>query len=282
MKLAIIGADGMLGSEFVELCLAKGIEHRPFLFPDIDITDINSLVVIKEYAPDVIINCSAYTAVDKAEDDVDAAYAANGAGVRNLAEIAKVIGCKLVHFSTDYVFSGISCEPYLEQEVTAPVSVYGKSKLKGELAIKEVLAEKDYLLLRTAWLYGKGGPNFVKTMIKLAEDRDELSVVDDQVGSPTLASDLAKWTISLLERKEAGTFHAVNSGSCTWFSFAKKIFELKEIDIIVNPVSSNEFKTRAVRPAYSVMNNLKLKKSLNYPIREWSEALSEHLFVTNI
>ena len=282
MRVAIIGADGMLGGEVVSLCIEKQIEYAIFTIKDIDITNKETLYVIEKYRPNVIINCSGYTAVDKAEEEIQTAFAVNGEGVKNLAEIALRSGAKLVHFSTDYIFSGEGTRPYLEDDESAPTSVYGKSKLQGEDVLKSVLPVNQYLLLRTAWLYGRGGNNFVKTMLRLASEGKDIKVVDDQFGCPTFAKDLAAWTLGLLAINCNGTYHAVNSGSCNWYQFANKIFELSGLTVNCSPVNSNQFITKAKRPHYSIMDNRKLKKALGHPIREWTEALSEYIFLTKL
>ncbi len=282
MKIAIIGADGMLGSEFVLLCKERVIDFSSYTINEIDITKSDSLVVIEKNVPNVIINCAAYTAVDNAEDDSTVAFAVNADGVKNIAELALSLGAKLVHFSTDYVFSGDAQNPYLEDAAAAPVSVYGKSKLRGEEYLQEVLGNGNFLLLRTAWLYGSNGKNFVSTMLRLAKERGEVRVVNDQVGCPTFAKDLALWTLDLLENDAKGIFHAVNNGHCSWYEFAKKIFELSSIKVDCFPVSSEEFISKAKRPRYSIFSNQKLQDTLGYNVREWSEALSEYLFLTKL
>ncbi len=282
MKIAIVGADGMLGGEFVLLCKERNVEHCGYTINDIDITNKVTLSVLEQYGPDIIINCAAYTAVDKAEEDSKLAYAVNGEGVKNIAEVALRIGAKMVHFSTDYIFSGENNSPYLEEDEPAPMSVYGKSKLQGEVALKQILPVEKYLLLRTAWLYGRGGTNFVKTMLRLAGEGRDIKVVDDQYGCPTFAKDLAIWTMELLEKNKSGIYHAVNNGSCNWYQFAKKIFEFSEAVVNCSPVSSEQFPTKAKRPKYSIMSNKKLQKTLNFTIREWSEALSEYIFLTKL
>lgn len=282
MKVAVIGADGMLGSEFISIFINKDIEYAAYTIKDLDITNKETLGVIEQYSPNIIINCSAYTAVDKAEEDIKMAYAVNGEGVKNLAEIALKLGAKFVHFSTDYIFSGEGTRPYLEDDESAPVSVYGKSKLQGEEELRRILPFDKYLLLRTAWLYGIGGNNFVKTMIRLANEGKDIKVVDDQVGSPTFAKDLAMWTIELLDKNCNGIYHAVNSGSCNWYQFANKIFELSKLKVNYSAVNSTQFITKAKRPRYSIMNNNKLQKDLGYSIREWPEALSEYIFLTKL
>lgn len=282
MKIAVIGADGMLGSEVTLLLKEKDIDCCPYTVKNLDVTSKETLNVIKENSPNIIINCSAYTAVDKAQEDVETAFAVNSIGVKNLAEVSKEIGAKLVHFSTDYVFSGEAKVPYLELDSTNPIGVYGKSKLAGEEYLKKTLPETQFLLLRTAWLYGAYGNNFVKTMIRLAKEKDEVRVVNDQYGSPTYAKDLATWTFELLLLNQSGIFHATNSGSCSWYQFAKKIFELSGISVKCTAITSNDYVAKVKRPKFSVLNNEKLKKVLDYSIREWTEALSEYLFLTKL
>ncbi|MDD4526494.1 MAG: dTDP-4-dehydrorhamnose reductase [Candidatus Margulisbacteria bacterium] len=282
MRIAIIGADGMLGSEFVSLCKIRKKEYSEFTIKDVDITNKQTLAVVEQYAPTVIINCAAYTAVDKAEDDKLTAFAVNSEGVKNLAELALSLNAKFIHFSTDYVFPGDGIIPYVENDKTGPKSVYGESKLQGEEHLRRVLVDKQYLLLRTAWLYGEYGNNFVKTMIRLAREGKDIKVVNDQFGSPTFAKDLAVWTMELIDKNISGVFHATNNGACSWYDFAKKIFELQKMSVNLTKSSSEQYITKAERPKFSIMDNSKLKKALGYSIREWQEALSEYLLLTKI
>lgn len=222
--------------------------------------------------PDVVINAAAYTNVDGAETDRETAFLINETGPKNLAIVAKEIGATLVHYSTDYVFPGTNQEGYGEDDAAGPaINVYGESKLAGEKALQE--SGVNYYLIRTAWLYGPNGKNFVETMLKLAETKKELRVINDQHGCPTSTKDVALATRYLLEHtKPFGVYHAVCQGQATWYEFAKEIFSVSGIDISVAPIPAIEYPLPARRPAYSVLNNTK-----RVPMRGWQEALKDYL-----
>jgi dTDP-4-dehydrorhamnose reductase len=282
MKFAIIGSKGMLGSEFVSYCKEKNINFSSFDLDDMDITKKETLYLLKDLCPDVIINCSAYTAVDKAEEEKDIAFLVNAKGAQNLAEIASQINAKLVHFSTDYVFDGKKNKIFIEKDEVSPINVYGESKLKGEKLIKSVLPIENYLILRTAWLYGKGGRSFVSIMLELANQGKDIKVINDQVGSPTYTKDLVIWTMALINENKSGLYHAVNSGQCSWFEFAKKIFELSNFSPNLEAISEKEYITKAKRPSFSIMDNTKLSKDIKISIRYWQEALSEFILLNKL
>lgn len=271
MKLLIIGAKGMLGASLCEEF--DDIKLTCWDKEEVDITNEEQVRerVVKLH-PDVVINAAAYTDVDGAETNQDAAFAVNEIGVRNLAGVVKDIDGKLVHYSTDYVFPGDKKDGYAEDDSPGPaVNVYGESKLAGERALKEVGVE--FYLLRTAWLYGMGGKNFVDTMLKLAKDRDSLSVIDDQYGAPTFTKDVAKATVKILKEDYApGIYHTVNSGVTSWCGFAREIFSLAGVDIEVKAISTEEYPLPAKRPVYSVLKNTKGPK-----MRPWKEALREYV-----
>lgn len=241
----------------------------------IDITEREDAAQkIGELKPDVVINAAAYTAVDKAESEKDLAYKVNGCAVGFLAAICKRINALFVHFSTDYVFDGESHTGYKEDHPYKPINIYGKSKALGEKMILDI--EPRYYLIRTSWLFGKSGKNFVETMLKLAADGKNIKVVNDQFGSPTYAKDLAKEVRKLVESKNPyGIYHLANSGFCNWHEFAAKIFELSGIKPDIRPVKSEEFPTPAKRPIYSMLVNTKLP-----PMRLWEEALKDYLIET--
>ena len=276
MKVIITGAKGQLGLE-----LAKQLKcNSKYEVVTTDRTELN-IVDIKQVSdflskqkPDVVINCAAHTAVDLCETDIENAYRINALGPRNLAIACEKIGAKLVQVSTDYVFNGNGTRPYREDDMTSPNSVYGTSKLMGENFVKEFCSK--YFIVRTAWLYGDGN-NFVRTMIKLSETNKELNVVDDQVGSPTSTVDLSKAIINLIDTEYYGIYHGTCEGQCSWYEFAKKIFEIKNIDIEVNPVTSEEFKRPAPRPAYSVLDNFMFKLVDLNTFRQWEDSLEEYL-----
>ncbi|MGL5676634.1 MAG: dTDP-4-dehydrorhamnose reductase [Cellulosilyticaceae bacterium] len=279
MKVLITGGKGQLG-----LALRNEIREKQYPWEIIstdhetlDITDRTQVEqMLRKHQPDIVINCAAYTAVDKCEEDVDKAYRINAMGVGNLATACESIGAKLVQVSTDYVFSGAYEEvgrPWREDDEVAPQNIYGSSKLMGEEMAKYC---KRHFILRTAWLYGDGS-NFVQTMLKLAESNRELNVVGDQVGNPTYAKDLATVIVDLMQTEYYGTYHATCEGTCSWYEVACKIFEIAKLDVQVNRVMSAEFVRPAKRPAYSSLDNEKIKMIGINPLREWEEALEEYL-----
>ena len=275
--IILMGADGMLGSMLATQLTARSMAFTPCTYPEFDISRPESLRPLVSLHPTVIINASAYTAVDLAETEPEKAYSVNANGVKTLAMFAKEVGARLIHFSTDYVFSGQSSQGYVESDITEPTSVYGQSKLAGEQAIRETLPLSQWIILRTAWLYGPKGKNFVQTMLMLAGQGKALRVVNDQIGCPTYSGDLAKWTLDLLYTPASGIYHAVNAGTCSWYDFATTIFEQQQIDVSVTPVTSDAFPSVAKRPAYSILKTQRLSQALNYKIRKWPEALSEYL-----
>ena len=274
----ITGAYGMLGSDLREVL--KNFELICTGSKDLDITDEEKVMeFITEKSPDLVINAAAYTAVDDCETHFDEAYAVNALGPKNLAIACKSIDVPLVHISTDYVFDGSKRTPLIETDKLGPQSAYGKTKLEGEKFIQE--NTDKYFILRTAWLYGLHGNNFVKTMLDLAETHDEITVVNDQVGSPTYSLDLAVAITNLLHSDKYGIYHVTNEGECSWYDFAKLIFELSNIDVKVVPVTTEEFPRPAPRPHYSVLNNKKWNSSGFVPMRTYQEALSEYLSLYN-
>ncbi|WP_419741926.1 dTDP-4-dehydrorhamnose reductase [Paraclostridium dentum] len=277
MKILITGASGQLGLEIIAQ-LEKQREVYKLVKADRSNLDITNFDEVDEKIslekPDVVINCAAHTAVDLCEEDIDNAYKVNAIGPRNLALTCEKIGAKFVQVSTDYVFDGKGTRPYKEDDRTCPNSIYGKSKLMGEQFTKEFCSK--YFIVRTAWLYGDGN-NFVKTMLKLSGNNKELNVVNDQFGSPTSTVDLAKAIIALINTEYYGTYHGTCEGQCSWYDFAKKIFEINDIDIKVNPVTSEEFKRLAPRPQYSVLDNFMFKLVGLNSFRNWEDALKEYL-----
>ena len=276
MKILITGARGQLGLELTKQ-LSKDNKYELILTDreDLNIVDVDNVnEVILSNKPDVVINCAAHTAVDLCETDIENAYKINAIGPRNLAIACEKIGAKFVQVSTDYVFDGNGSRPYREDDVTCPNSIYGTSKLMGENFTKEFCSK--YFIVRTAWLYGEGN-NFVRTMIKLSETNKELNVVNDQFGSPTSTVDLAKAIINLIHTEHYGIYHGTCEGQCCCYDFAKKIFEINNIDIKVNPVTSDEFKRPAPRPAYSVLDNFMFKLVGLNSFRNWEDSLREYL-----
>ena len=270
-RYLITGAAGMLGQDLQRAL--EGREVTALRRADLDITDADAVAeAVRGY--DVVINAAAYTAVDDAETDEDAAYAINATGTANLAAACAAAGAKLVHYSTDYVFQGDATEPYDEDTARNPLNAYGRTKAAGEEQALAAHPDGVYIL-RTAWLYGAGGPNFAKTMVKLAGSHPEITVVDDQRGQPTYTRDLAEQTVALLDADApAGIYHATNSGECTWFDFAREIFRLSGNDPErVTPTDSNAFVRPAARPAYSVLGHRRWHEAGIAPMRPWNEAL---------
>lgn len=271
MKLLITGAGGMLASDLQKILYGR--ELTALTRADLDITDLAAVRdAVAGHA--IIINCAAYTKVDDAENDQERAFAVNATGAENLAKAAAEIGSTLIQVSTDYVFSGNASSAYPETAPLAPVSVYGKSKAEGERLALKFNPDKT-LLVRTAWLYGADGPNFVKTILRLADLRDTLTVVDDQLGQPTWTKDVAEKIVALIEAGVPnGVFHATSSGSTTWYGFARAIFELAGLDPErVHPVSSSEFVRPAPRPSFSVLGHEAWDRVGITPIANWRDRL---------
>ncbi|MFC4303409.1 dTDP-4-dehydrorhamnose reductase [Cohnella boryungensis] len=277
VKLLVTGANGQLGQELVHMGNAR-IQIAGFGRDQLDITDLNRCrEVLAEVKPHGIIHTAAYTAVDKAESEPDEAYRVNAIGTRNLAVAAEEIGAKLVFVSTDYVFDGTGTTPYEESTETNPQSVYGKTKRAGEEFVLDLSSR--YFIVRTSWVYGQYGSNFVRTMLKLATERDTITVVADQIGSPTYARDLAAFLIQLVHTEKYGIYHATNSGSCSWYTFAREIFSEKGMNVRVEPCTTAEFRRPAPRPAYSVLDRAAIPRNGLSDLRPWREALREFLGV---
>ena len=275
MKILITGSNGMLGQDLVEV-LKDNHELILTTSKTLDITDKKHVIdFISDSKPDLVINSAAYTDVDGCETNQDIAYAVNGEGVKNLALACSEVDCPLVHVSTDYVFKGDNTRPWVEDDEIGPISVYGKSKLQGEEAIQEIL-DKFYIL-RTAWLYGTNGKNFPKTMLELAENHSEITVVYDEVGTPTYTPDLAKAIAELIETDKYGIYHLTHSGHCSWCEFARYIFEIADVDVKVIPVTASEFARPAPRPHYSVLDNKNWVKNGFEPLRSYKEAIKEYI-----
>ena len=276
MKILITGSKGQLGLELVKQLKIKGLYKIIDTDRDeldiVDIDNVNEFILSSK--PDVVINCAAHTAVDLCETDIENAYKINAIGPRNLAIACEKVNAKFVQVSTDYVFDGNIDRPYREDDNTCPNSIYGSSKLMGEKFTKEFCSR--HFIVRTAWLYGEGN-NFVRTMLKLSETNKEINIVNDQFGSPTSTVDLAKAIIELIHTEHYGTYHGTCEGKCSWYDFAQKIFEIRNIDIKVNPVTSEEYKRTAPRPTYSVLDNFMLKLVGLNSFRNWEDALIEYL-----
>jgi dTDP-4-dehydrorhamnose reductase len=265
----------MLGHDLIKV-LEKNNDLILTTSKTLDITDKEQVMkFIGDSKPDMVINSAAYTDVDGCEENPDLAYSVNGEGVRNLALACKEVDCGLVHVSTDYVFDGSARDPIAEDGELGPISVYGKSKLEGEQAILEILDK--YFIVRTAWLYGINGKNFPKTMLELAKSHSEITVVYDEVGTPTYTPDLAYGISQLIETDKYGIYHLTNSGSCSWCEFSRLIFEIAGKDVKVIPVTASEFARPAPRPSYSVLENKNWKDNGFKPLRNYKEAIKEYI-----
>ncbi len=277
--LLVIGAKGMLGRDLMGI-LHSSFSHDEVIGWDIEEMDIQkedeSVTKIEKLRPEIVIHIAAYTDVDGCELNKGKAFAVNAEGTRHVALAASKCRAKMVYLSTDYVFDGEKKEPYLEGDPPHPLNVYGDSKLKGEQYVQEWV--KDSLIIRTQWLYGPFGKNFVDSILRQTREKSALSIVNDQMGSPTYTADLARAISGLIRFEARGIFHVANSDSCTWCTFAEAILELSGIRRVkVLPISSKELDRPAVRPSYSVLNCQKLKKEIGLTMRPWSEALKDYL-----
>jgi len=275
-NIVVFGASGQLGQCLKKVAEEKGI--TAIYFPpesEANILDTEALkAVFEKYKPGFAINCAAYTAVDKAEDDIDLARKINKTGAENLALACKEFRATLLHVSTDFIFKGNVPNPLVEDDIAEPISIYGLTKLEGEQDITRILDE--YFILRTSWLYSEFANNFVKTMLKLGAERDMLKIIADQVGTPTYGVDLAGALLDIITsgKKDYGIYHYSNEGVTSWYDFAKGIFDLSETDVMVLPIRTSEYPTRATRPAYSVMDKTKIKHTFGIEIPYWRDSLA--------
>ena len=275
-KVLITGANGQLGKELVELFTEKGFEVYGFGRDKMDITNQAQVQeVISTLKPNIVLHSAAHTQVDLAESEPEQAFSINAYGTRNVAVAAEAVGAKLVYVSTDYVFDGTNDEPYNEFSPTSPLGVYGKSKLAGEQFVRDL--HSKFFIARTSWVYGKHGANFVKTMLKLGKERKELSVVADQIGCPTYTLDLAHAILELVDTQKYGVYHISNSGSCSWYEFAKEIFNISGITVQVNPCTTADFPRPAARPSYSVFAHTAIYLNNFTKMRSWEDALVDFL-----
>ncbi|MBO5283014.1 MAG: dTDP-4-dehydrorhamnose reductase [Lachnospiraceae bacterium] len=276
MKVLVTGVKGQLGFDVVNELEKKGIEAVGVDIQEMDITDRTSVEqVIRQEAPDAVIHCAAYTAVDAAEENEALCRRVNADGTRNIAEVCKALDSKLIYISTDYVFSGEGERPWEPEDERAPKSVYGQTKYEGELAVQELL--EKYFIVRIAWVFGVNGRNFVKTMLKLAENHDTITVVNDQFGSPTYTYDLARLLVDMVQTDKYGIYHATNEGICSWYDFACAIFKEAGISMNVKPVTSEEYGAKASRPANSRMSKEKLTQQGFERLPAWQDALKRYL-----
>ena len=276
MKVLVTGVNGQLGHDIVEECQKRNIEAIGVDVKEMDITDAHKVnEVITETKPDAIIHCAAWTAVDKAEDEVEQCRKVNRDGTKHIVDVCEKLDLPLMYFSTDYVFDGQGEEPWNEYDEHHPLNVYGKTKYEGELEVERL---KKHFIIRISWVFGINGGNFIKTMLRLGKERKEVSVVNDQIGSPTYTYDLARLCVDMIQTKEYGTYHATNEGICSWYEFACEIFKQAKMDVIVHPVDSTQFPTRAVRPKNSRMNQTELDKHGFTRLPSWQDALERYLY----
>lgn len=275
-KVLITGSNGMLGSSLLEQ-LKKKCSIKGIAIEDADITDINAITkVITKAKPDIVIHTAGYTKVDDCESNINLAYRVNGIGTRNVAIACQRIDASMAYISTDYVFDGIKDSPYSEFDAANPINVYGKSKLAGEILVQQIL--NRFYIIRTSWLYGANGVNFVDTIVNKAKTEKELKIVDDQKGSPTYTNDLADKIGEIIKEEKYGIYHITNSGSCSWFEFAKKIVDISNISPIrLIPIKSSELNRPAKRPANSVLQNFMLELEGIPLMRHWEEAVEEYI-----
>lgn len=276
MKILVTGVKGQLGYDVVKVLEERNIECLGVDIDDFDITDADATSgYIRKYAPNAVIHCSAYTAVDKAEDELELCRKVNVDGPRNIAAVCKEIGAKMIYISTDYVFPGIGDKPYEADDPTGPLGAYGQTKLDGELAVKEILSR--FFIVRISWVFGINGNNFVKTMLRLGKERKEINVVCDQIGSPTYTADLAPLLCDMVVTEKYGTYHATNEGYCSWAEFTEEIFKLAGYSTKVIPIPTSEYPTKAKRPLNSRMSKKSLDRAGFKRLPLWQDAVSRYV-----
>lgn len=275
MKVLVTGAKGQLGSDLCKELLTRGIDCVGVDIEEMDITNESACKeVIAREKPDAIIHCAAYTAVDRAEDEPDSVRLINAKGTENIVDVAKEMDIKMMYISTDYVFDGKGERPWEPDDARAPLNVYGQTKYEGELAVEEL---RKFFIVRISWVFGLHGNNFIKTMLRLGKERGKVSVVDDQVGSPTYTPDLSVLLADLIVTDAYGRYHATNEGFCSWYEFAKEIFLQAGLDVDVTPVSSDQFPVKARRPENSRMDKSKLDAIKIKRMPSWQDALKRYL-----
>lgn len=276
MKVLVTGVKGQLGFDVVNELTKRGHEAIGVDIEEMDITDEDSVNrVIKAAAPDAVIHCAAYTAVDAAEDNVDICRKVNATGTGYIAKVCKDLDIKMMYISTDYVFNGQGTRPWEPDDVREPLNIYGQTKYEGELAVEQTLDK--FFTVRIAWVFGVNGKNFIKTMLNLGKTRDKLTVVADQIGSPTYTYDLARLLVDMIETDKYGRYHATNEGICSWYDFACEIFKQAGMNVSVEPVGSDQFPVKAKRPMNSRMSKDKLIENGFVPLPTWQDALARYL-----
>lgn len=275
MKVLVTGVKGQLGYDIVKECQKRNIEAIGVDIDEMDITDVNQVnqVIINEKV-DAVVHCAAWTAVDKAEDEVELCRKVNRDGTENIANICKELDIPMMYFSTDYVFNGTGNEPWNEYDYREPLNVYGQTKYEGELIVEKL---PKHFIIRISWVFGLNGKNFIKTMLRLGKERGAVSVVDDQIGSPTYTYDLSKLCVDMIQTQEYGTYHATNEGICSWYEFACEIFKQAHMNVEVTAVDSNTFPAKAKRPSNSRMNKEELDKHGFERLPTWQDALNRYL-----
>ena len=275
MRVLVTGVKGQLGYDVMNELAGRGHEGIGVDIQEMDITDAASVEkVITEAAPDAVIHCAAYTAVDAAEDNVDLCRRVNAGGTENIARVCKALNCKMMYISTDYVFNGQGTRPWEPDDKREPLNVYGQTKYEGELAVETL---EKFFLVRIAWVFGVNGKNFIKTMLNLGKTRDHLMVVADQIGSPTYTYDLARLLVDMIETDKYGRYHATNEGLCSWYEFACEIFKQAGMNVTVSPVTSDQYPAKAKRPMNSRMDKSKLDEMGFKRLPSWQDALGRYL-----
>ena len=275
MRVLVTGVKGQLGYDVMNELAGRGHEGIGVDIQEMDITDAASVEkVITEAAPDAVIHCAAYTAVDAAEDNVDLCRRVNAGGTENIARVCKALNCKMMYISTDYVFNGQGTRPWEPDDKREPLNVYGQTKYEGELAVETL---EKFFLVRIAWVFGVNGRNFIKTMMNLGKTRDHLTVVADQIGSPTYTYDLARLLVDMIETDKYGRYHATNEGLCSWYEFACEIFKQAGMNVTVSPVTSDQYPAKAKRPMNSRMDKSKLDEMGFKRLPSWQDALGRYL-----
>lgn len=275
MKILVTGAKGQLGCDVIKRLNFLGISALGVGKHELDITDSYAVqTLVKEFMPDAVIHCAAYTAVDKAENQAELCYKVNATGSRNVAQACKIVGAKMLYISTDYVFPGTGEKAYEVNDPKGPLNVYGDTKLRGEEVVQEILDK--YFIVRTSWVFGKNGNNFVKTMLRLGQTKDEISVVCDQIGSPTYTVDLAALLCDMVVTEQYGTYHATNENYCSWAEFAQEILKRAGYETKVNFISTSAYPTKAKRPFNSRLSKKSLDKAGFSRLPVWQDALSRY------
>lgn len=276
MRVLVTGVKGQLGYDVVNECKKQGIDPVGVDIEEMDITDEAAVrKVITESNVEAVIHCAAYTAVDAAEDNVDLCRKVNAGGTENIAKVCKELNLKMMYISTDYVFDGQGERPWQPDDERHPLNVYGQTKCEGEYAVEKYLDK--YFIVRIAWVFGVNGKNFIKTMLRLGKERGAVSVVNDQIGSPTYTFDLAVLLVDMIQTEKYGRYHATNEGLCSWYEFACEIFQQAGMDVTVTPVSSDQFPAKAKRPSNSRMSKDKLEENGFNRLPTWQDALSRYL-----